>query len=142
MKFYISILTLLLFVSCSKTPPADNGRSENLKARNKETAAKNEANSITRESQILEKQGRAMDIFRNQNNAENDRECNASMENAQQKIKELETRINVLPDEYKKPLLPIIPDLTECVSCNKKASESCVKARASINHAIKELFPQ
>ena len=142
MKFYISVLTLLFFVSCAKTPPADNGASENLRARNKETAAKNEVNTITREFQLLEKQGRAMDLFRNQNNAENDRECNAAMEKARQKITELETRAAALPDNYKSALLPIIPDLNECVSCSKKAAESCIKARASINQAIKNLFPQ
>ncbi len=142
MKFYVFFPALLLFISCSNTPPADNGSAENIKAKNKETAQKNEVNTLTREFQILEKQGRAMDLVRRQNNAANDRECNASMEAAQEKIKGFEIRIAVLPDIYKNQLLPIITDLNQCVSCDKTASESCVKARASINQAIKDLFTQ
>ena len=136
------MLTIFLFVSCSGNPPPNNDVDENRKAKNKQTAIKNEITEITRTAQKLEQQGRGMEMFRQAGNAENMRECNIAMEDGQKQIKDLEARIKNLPDSYNAQLSSIINDLNECVSCLKKAMPSCVKARASINKAIAEIYPQ
>ena len=142
MKFCFLFFTIFFFASCSAEKPRQSDEErENIKARNEEIALKNELSDITLNAQKLEKKGRAMEIFRQANNAQNDRECAAAMEEAQKETNELDARIAKLPDIYKKPLAPVIPDLTDCVSCSKTAMESCVKARASINKAIKDLYP-
>ena len=142
MKISLLLLTIFIFVSCSPEKPRQSDEErEIIKARNEEIALKNEVSAITLDAQKLEKKGRGMEIFRQAKNAENDRECQSAMEEAQKESKDLDARIAKMPDQYKKSFAPIFPDLTECVSCSKTAMESCVKARASINKAIKELYP-
>lgn len=141
MKLCISLLIAVFFVACSGKPQAKNTADENKRAKNKEIAAKNEVAEITRTFQKLEQQGRGMEIFRQANNAANDRECGAAMEDAQKQIIGLEARMKNLPESYNVRLLPIVGDLTECASCVDKAMNSCRKARASINQAIKEMYP-
>ena len=141
-KPYFAIFSIFLFLSCSADKPASNVADENKKAKNKETAIKNEATEITRAAQKLEQKGRAMEMFRQAKNAENMRECNIAMEDAQKQTKDLDDRIKKLPESFNIKLAPIIADLNECVSCSDKAKASCVNARASINKAIKEIFPQ
>lgn len=142
MKIYIPILTIFLFVSCSGKPEANNAAAENRQAKNKQIAVTNEVSALTRLAQNLEKQGRGMEIYRQANNAENKRECNAAMEDGQKQIQDFEARTNNLPDNFKTQLTPILADLKECVSCSKNAMDACVKSRATINKVIKELFPQ
>lgn len=141
MRLWILVLTIFLFIACSDNREANNALNENIKAKNKEIALSNEVSSITREAQKLEKQGRDMEIFRQRDNAENARECNAAMEERQKETRDLEARIKNLPENYNNQLTPILADLNECVSCSKRAKESCVKSRAAINEVIKKLYP-
>jgi len=127
-------------MACS-SKPAVNAVDENKKARNKQIAVTNEVKQLTTLAQKLEKQGRGMEIYRQAGNAENERECNFSMEDGQKQIKDFEARVNNLPDNFKTQLVLLTADLNACVACEKKALESCIKARASINQAIKEIFP-
>lgn len=141
MKLYISILASVLFVSCSGKPPADNAKAANIKAKNEELALSNEVSAITRAAQKLENTGRGLEILRNSKKPEAQRECVALVETGQKEIADLDVRIQKMPDKFKIPLAPLIPDLNGCVACSKNASEFCVNARASINKAIKELYP-
>jgi hypothetical protein len=93
------------------------------------------------DAQKVEKLGRNMNSYRLGTDAESKRICNVVSEENRAGIADLETRIKNLPDNYKEQLYPIIIDLNECVSCSKKAVDSCVKARASINKMIKEVYP-
>ncbi len=145
MKFYISIIAILLFLSCSENKPQNDeqaAKNEEIKAKNKQTAAVNEATQITQTAQKLEKEGRGMDIYRKSSKPESQRECNAVMETEQKQISELDERIKKLPKPFNAQLAPITADLTACVSCAKNAVESCVKSRATINSIIKQLFPR
>ena len=141
MKLCISFLMTFFFASCAAAPPAKNVADENKQARNKEIALKNEATELTRVAQKLDQQGRGMEIFRQAGNAENLRECGAAMADAQKQLKDFEERTGKLPDNYRASLLPISGDLAECVSCERKAMDACRRARASINQAIKQLYP-
>ena len=138
----VAIFLVFLSASCSAESQAGKKVDEEKKARNKQTALKNEAVEITRLAQKLEQQGRAMELFRQAGNEENMRECRSSMEDAQKQVSDLDARIKTLPERYVNRLIPIIADLNECVSCSKKAMTSCVKARSTTNEAIKEMFPQ
>ena len=82
-----------------------------------------------------------MEIFRQANNAANDRECGVAMEDAQKQTTDLEARIKNLPESYHARLLPLIGDVAACASCADKAMDDCKKARASVNQLIKELYP-
>jgi len=143
MKLLITMLSALFFISCSaasqpnKSVIVDSAKIE----KNKQTAIRNEVSEITRESQYLERIGRDMDSYRLAQDAESRRTCNALMEDRRREIADLEARIKNLPDNYNVQLTPIIADLNQCVSCSKKAMDSCVKTRASVNKAIKEIFP-
>ncbi|MCA1625213.1 MAG: hypothetical protein LC768_12545 [Acidobacteria bacterium] len=143
MKFVITMLSALFFISCSAAPdnPVTTAAGAKIE-KNKQTAIKNEVSEITRESQYLERIGRDMDSYRLAKDAESHRTCTALMEDRGKEIADLEARIKNLPDNYNNQLTPIIIDLRECVSCSKTAMESCVKTRASINKAIKEIFPK
>ena len=141
MKLCLSLLITIFFVSCSASPPAKNVADENKQARNKEIALKNEATELTRVAQKLDQQGRGMEIFRQAGNAENVRECGAAMADGQKQLKDYADRVGKLPDIYKNHLTPLVADLNECVSCEKKAMDGCRRARASINQAIKQLYP-
>jgi len=140
MKLCILFITVLL-VACAGKPPINEAAAENRRAKNKEVAAKNEVTEITRAFQKLEQQGRGMEIFRQANNAPNDRECSVSMEDARKQTADLEARIKNLPENFHARFIPIISDVTECTSCADEAMNGCKKARASINQAIKELYP-
>ena len=142
MKSIISTLTIFLFIACNGKPPADNSKAANIKAKNEELALTNEVSAITRTAQKLEKQGRGLETYRNSRKVEALRECDMIAEDSRKEIADLEIRIQKLSDNYKTRLAPVIPDLNECVACSGKASEGCVKARASINKAIKEIYPQ
>jgi len=142
MKICISILTIFFFISCSGKPPTDNAKAANIKANNEETALTNEVSAITRTAQKLEKQGRGLEIYRNSKKVEALRECRIIAEGNRKEISDLEVRIQKLADNYKSQLAPLIPDLNECGACSPKAMDGCVKARASINKAIKEIYPQ
>ena len=141
MPLYILLLIVALFVACSGKPQVNNAVDENRRAKNKEIAAKNEVTEITRAFQKLEQQGRGMEIFRQASNAANDRECSVAMEDAQKQTTDLEARIKNLPESYHVRFISIVSDVNACASCSDKAMDSCKKARASINQAIKELYP-
>lgn len=141
MKLCILLFTSFLLTACAAKQPAVNAADESRKAKNKQVAVINEVTQLTTLAQKLEKQGRGMEIYRQANNAENWRECRIAMEDGQKQIQDFEARVNLVPDNYKTQLLPLKNDLDGCVSCEKKALESCVKARAAINQAIKEIYP-
>ncbi len=82
-----------------------------------------------------------MNSYRLALDAESKRTCNVVMEDNRREIADLETKIKNLPGIYHEQLTSIIPDLNECVSCSKNAMDSCVKARASVNKIIKEIYP-
>lgn len=145
MKFYLPVIAALLFISCSgggggtSQPVADAGKPTSEK--NKQIASKNEAVQVTQAAQDLEKQGRQMESYRLANDAGSARQCGAVKEDLQGEVRELEIKINNLPGQFNNALKPIVNDLNACVSCSKTtALASCVKARASINKAIKEIF--
>lgn len=147
MKSYILILTVFFCVSCAGKPAADNAASttsnvvnEQVREKNKLTAAKNEVTEITRIAQTLEQQGRDMQSYRESSGAESARQCSLILEDRRKGVTDLEERINKLPEAYKNKLSPIIGELNECISCAKKGLDDCKKARASINGLIKELF--
>ncbi len=137
------MLSALFFVSCSavsqpnKPVTIDNAKIE----KNKQIAVLKEVSETVRDAQSLEKIGRNMNSYRLAFDAESRRICNVVMENNRPELVNLEARIKNLPSSYQNQLTPIIPDLSECVSCSKKATDSCVKARASINKIIKEIYP-
>ncbi len=141
MKLYILILLSIFFVSCATKPPIDNAVNENVKEKNKETAVKNEVTKITRFAQAIEQQGRDLQSYREAFDAESSRQCNQIVEEIRKQTADLEIRMNNLSENYKKRLLPIVGELNECVSCAKESLDDCKKARASINQAIKELYP-
>jgi hypothetical protein len=140
-QLYILLLVVALCVGCSGKPQMNNVADENRRAKNREIAAKNEVTEITRLFQKLEQHGRGMEIFRQANDAANDRECGVAMEDAQKQTTDLEARIKNLPENYHARFTPIVSDVTACASCSDKAMDSCKKARAAINQAIKELYP-
>jgi len=142
MKLSILLLIAVFFVACSAAkPPANDAAAENKRARNKEIAVKNEVTEITETLQKLEQHGRDMEFYRRANNAAKDLECRDAMEDAQQRAAALETRIKNLPESFHAKLLPMIGEVTACASCADDAMTSCRKARASINQAIKEMYP-
>ena len=141
MKSCALLSIVFLFISCSSQPAAVNVVDANKQARNKQIAITNEVKQLTTLAQRLEKQGRGMEIYRQAGDAANLRECNRATEDGQKEIIDFETRTGNLPDDYKSRLIPLTADLKACVSCEKKALESCVKSRAAINRIIKEIFP-
>lgn len=146
MKLYASILcAALLFTflgACSVQPRADKPVAANVAntEKNKQVAAKNEVTEITRLAQKIEQHGRAMDTYRAMPGADGARQCASVMDDERKQIAELEARVKNLPENYNVRLMPIIGELNECVACAAKAIESCKKARASINQAIKEIY--
>lgn len=141
MKLFPILLTLIFFAACAQQPPTVNKADEARIAKNKQVAAINEVTQLTTLAQKLEKQGRGMEIYRQANNAINDRECQIAADDAQKQLQDFEARANLVADNYKTRLQPLAADLQICVSCADKALESCVKSRAAINQAIKEIFP-
>ena len=143
MKKALLLFTILTFIGCTESLPANNTdpNREKIIAKNKQTAAINEATLITQTAQKIEHEGRGMETYRNSSSPQSPRECQSVMADEQKQVQDLADRIAKLPEEYKPSLTPITGDLNDCVSCSKKAMESCVKARASINGAIKTLFP-
>ncbi len=142
-KLSIIKLFALFFIACSAAPPANKPAIPNgaIIEKNKQTALLNEVSETVRDAQSIEKLGRNMDSYRLALDAESRRVCNVVMEGNQREIIDFEARIKNLPGGYKDQLAEIIPDLNECVSCSKKAIDSCIKARASINKMIKEIYP-
>ena len=142
MKLHILILAAFLFLSCAAEPPTNNVVvNEQTRAKNKLTAVKNEVTEITRVAQKIEQYGRDLEPYRETSDAESARQCNLIVEDRRKQIVDLETRVNNLPDDYKARLMPIVSDLNECVTCQRKALNGCKKARASINQLIKEIYP-
>lgn len=144
MRFFL-IVSLFLFTACAdpeaeKAKQAGSLANEQIKEKNKLTAAKNEAVEITKLAQKLEQNGRDLQPYRESADAESARQCNAAVEARGAEITDLETRVNKLPETYKSKLSPVIGELRECVSCAKKGLDDCKKARASINRVIKEIF--
>lgn len=146
MKLYISLLfTFAFFLLACADQPKSNKSSAEVNAiieKNKQTSLLNEISAITRTAQRLEGYGREMDSYRRAPDAERQRTCNQLMIDGKRDLAEMEIKINNLPENYKVQLTSITSDLNECVSCSKKAMESCKKARASINDYIKQTFPQ
>lgn len=145
MKICLITLTALFFISCAAptkvSVDAPKIPDNVILEKNKQTAVLNEVGSILRDSQAIEKVGRNMKSYRIYFDAKSRRECGVVMEYNQRDVTALETRINKLTDNYKNQLAPLIPDLNECVSCSKTAQDACVKARASANQIIKEIYP-
>lgn len=142
MKFFITILSALFYFLCrraaaNKPVIADSAKIE----KNKQTAVLNEVGATMRTAQSIEKLGRDMNSYRLAGDAESRRTCNLLMEDRRREIADLETKIKNLPENFHSQLTPILADLNECVSCSKQAKESCVKARASTNKVIKEIYP-
>lgn len=143
MKQAFLFFTILICIGCSGGEPANapDANRERIIAKNQETAARNEASLVTQAAQKLEKDGRALETYRRAGNAASRRECDLLAADQQKQVQTLADRIAKLPESNQTLLAPIIGDLNECVSCAKTAMESCVKARASINKAIKQMFP-
>ena len=140
MKTVFLILTALFFAGCTAAPPPPDPNKEKIAAKNKQTAVANEVTLITQTAQKIENEGRGLETYRNSSAAESLRECNIIMADEQKQIQNLTDRIAKLPEEKSVVLMPITGDLNECVACTKTAMKSCVKARATINDAIKKLF--
>lgn len=143
MKLSITISAALFCIACAAAPKADKPKVADsaIAEKNKQIAVLNEVGAITRDAQATEKVGRNMKSYRIFFDAASRRECNLVMEHNQRDVADLEARINKLTDDYKTRLTPLIPDLNECVSCSKNAVDACVRARASINQIIKEIYP-
>ncbi len=143
MKTVFLIFTALLFTGCSESQQASapDPNKERITAKNKQTAVANEITLITQAAQKIENEGRGLETYRNSSAAASLRECNIIMADEQKQIQSLTDRIAKLPEEKSIILAPITNDLNECVACTKTAMKSCVKARASINDAIKKLYP-
>ncbi|MGI8849568.1 MAG: hypothetical protein ACR2HT_05310 [Pyrinomonadaceae bacterium] len=142
MKFLITMLSALFFISCSAASPSKPVVPDATKIeKNKETALLNEISEIVRTAQSLEKLGRNMDAYRLAPDVESRRTCNLLMEDRRREIADLEARIKNLPGTYNDRLTLLLADVNRCVACSKQATESCVKARASINKTIKEIYP-
>ncbi len=143
MKLSITILAVLFFTSCAAAPKIDTPKAAEsaIIEKNKEIASLNEVGAIVRDAQAIEKVGRNMKPYRIVYNDASRRECNVVMEYNQHDVAALEARVNKLTGDYKNKLTTLIPDLNECVSCAKNAADACVKARASINQIIKEVYP-
>lgn len=142
MKFVL-IVSLLIFAACGKpsSPSAAEKKNEQIKEKNKLTAAKNEAVEIVKRAQTLEQNGRDLQPYRDSyGGAESAKQCQSIADARGAEITDLETRVNKLPETYKTKLSPVVGELRECVSCAKKGLEDCKKARASINELIKEMF--
>lgn len=138
----VVLIAAIFLAACAPTPPA-----ENVPAKNKQTAAErgkiatlNEVTQITQAIQKLEKQGRDIENLRQAADAESRRQCGIAMEDRQRQTSELDERVKKLASPFNAQLSPIIADLNVCVSCAKGAMESCVKTRAAVNQAIKEIY--
>ena len=142
MRKIFLIFTIFVSVGCAGNQQAQNTdpNKEKIIAKNKQTATLNEVTSITQTAQKIEKEGRAMESYRYLTKAADVQRCNSIAADEQKQVQELADRITKLPENYKTILTPITDDLNDCVSCTKKAMDSCVKARASINGAIKQLY--
>lgn len=146
MKLYISLLFTFIFflISCADKPNANQSSAQvnAIIEKNRQTSELNEVSALTRTAQRLEGYGREMDSYRRAPDAERQQTCNRLMEDGKRDLAEMQTKINNLPEKYTAQFTSITGDLNECVSCSKKAMESCKKARASINETIKQTFPQ
>lgn len=142
-KLFVTLLIISLFICCSdgsrsnKASTQDNAQTE----KNKQIIVLNEVGKILQDAQSIEKLGRNMNSYRIGLDAESKRICNSVMEENRRELPALESRINNLPEKYRDRLIPVISELNECVSCSKTATASCIKARASINEIIKEIYP-
>ena len=143
MKTTLLFLTIVIFIGCAGSPTTDNPdpNKEKTAAKNKQTAMLNEVTNITQIAQKLEKEGRGMESYRQSAKPESQRECGIIMADEQKQVQNLADRITKLPESYSRALTPLTGDLNDCVACAKSAAESCVKARAAINLAIKKLYP-
>lgn len=141
MKACILILIVFFGVSCAGKPTVNNVANEKTQEKNKLIAAKNEVTELTNLAQKLEQHGRDMQSYRDSSGVESSRQCNLMLEERQKEMTEFEARAAKLPDNYKVKLTPIIAELNECISCEKKGLGDCKKARASINQVINELYP-
>jgi hypothetical protein len=142
-KIFIAILFTFFFIACSAAPKNDKPAAQNkaIIEKNKQINLLNDVSKILRDAQSAEKLGRNMNSYRLGTDAESKRICNVVSGENRAGVVDLEARTKNLPDNYKEQLFPIIADLNECVSCSKKAVDSCIKARASINKMIKEVYP-
>ena len=142
-KIFIPVLFTFFFIACSAAPKADKPAAQNkaIIEKNKQINLLNDVGKILRDAQSAEKLGRNMNSYRLGTDAESKRICNVVSEENRAGVVDLEARTKNLPDDYKEKLFPIIADLNECVSCSKKAVDSCITARASINKMIKEEYP-
>lgn len=148
------IFTLLLSAACSNAvgdnAPSTNNKAANgnvgkaeLSEKNKQIALKNEVVKATEAAQMLEKQGRQMESYRLGADAESARQCKVVAEDLQRQTTDWEAKVKSFPESFGTHLTPVTSDLKACVSCSKTAAmPACVRARASLNKAIKEIFAQ
>lgn len=147
MKIFIAAFSAFLFISCSGSspPPPNNNAAFKDPAKiekNKQIALLNEVTKATQTAQRLEKQGRDMEAIRVWSDAESRRQCGALMDARQRETKDLADKIKSFPPPFGASLDAFAADLDKCVSCSKTALASCVKARASINKSIEEIYSQ
>lgn len=142
MRLLIFLLTLSFLFACSQTPKTNTNSNTNLAEKNKQTALRNDLVRLVQEAQKLEQEGRTLDIYRTMPSVANTEACLKAVGERSVRLEDFQKKSESLPDNYKTKLLPIYDDLNKCISCEKTALENCKKARANINEAIKEFFPQ
>ena len=140
----IVLMTVCFFAACAQTAPPENAAPKNKQTstEREKIATLNEVTLITKAMQTLEKQGRDLENLRQSADAESRRQCGIAMEDRQRQTGELDERVKKLASPFNAQLSPIIADLNVCVSCAKGAMESCVKTRAAVNQAIKDIYRQ
>ena len=144
MKLLITSLILIFLISCSPTPSENTNANAKAKLaeKNKETATRNEMIRLVQEAQKLEQEGREMEFYRKSQISIESGACAKALEKKAAGIAEFQRKMEEMPENYKSKLELIFADLSKCFACEKKAIESCKKARATINQVIKEVFPQ
>lgn len=138
MKLFFMLLISFFLISCGSSPETQN--KIDLAEKNKETAIRNEVTRVIELAQKMEKDGRALDYFRNSYFPYDKKECLKVSAEKSAGLEDFKTRVEKLPAPYREKLSPIYEDLEKCFGCEKKSVESCKKSRAAINQIIKEIY--